>query len=307
MDRLFYYKDMIYSDLKKLDRNKTIFLWAISPIEIHGYHLPLDTDVIIAEELQKRYIKALTSKYPDFTLVVMPTLYAGAHSLPVDGSISVSTRTLEKIVYSYGKGLAVQGFKYLFISDNHGGPGHLLGIQCACEKLMRKYKFHAINPFGEVIRRMDIGGKEFLSKTNSITVEDSNDNDFHAGGNETSLMLVSDESKVIGDYKKIDPSLLPPVSGKSLIIKGISRFFWVLGLRETAGDLMHLSNTMAWVTDKDMLPYIGAPSLATKENGEAILSVNVKIAMELFEKVLDGKRVKIKPPLWALKFLIKFS
>ncbi len=40
-------------DIEKLEREKTIFLMAVSPIEVHGPHLPLGTDVFVAEDLQK--------------------------------------------------------------------------------------------------------------------------------------------------------------------------------------------------------------------------------------------------------------
>ena len=305
MDRIYYYKDMTYSELEKLDRSRTIFLWAVSPIEVHGYHLPVDTDIIIAEELQKRYIEIIKSRYPEFTSVIIPSLYAGANALPVKGSLSVSADALEEIVFCYGKGLAKQGFKYLFISDNHGGPSHQLAIQSACEKLWRKYKFCAIDPFGELFRRMVENQETLLKMTGLKKGQCGDDEDSHAGTNETSLMLASDESKVRKNYMETAVSIPPAVTGGAAIVKGISKFLKVCGFRQISGDLLHLSNTLAWVSDKDMLPYMGAPSIATKDAGNAMLNAAVQVAQELFEKALEGKRVRIRPLLWSLKFLRK--
>ena len=48
---------------------------AVSPIEVHGPHLPLGTDVFVAEELRRRYAAALQEEFPDYTLVVLPSLH----------------------------------------------------------------------------------------------------------------------------------------------------------------------------------------------------------------------------------------
>ena len=46
--------DLTKSQLDKLNRNKTIFVSAISPIEVHGPHLPLGSDLMAAREIMKR-------------------------------------------------------------------------------------------------------------------------------------------------------------------------------------------------------------------------------------------------------------
>ena len=116
-------------------------------------------------------------------------------------------------------------------------------------------------------------------------------------------MLAADESKVRSGFRDVVPSLLPSAAGGAAVVKGISRFFALLGLKRTAGDLTHLSNTLAWVSDKAMLPYMGAPSKAIKEAGEAMLKTHVLIAMELFDRALAGNKAEIRPLLWSLKFL----
>lgn len=305
--KVLQYKDLNYQQLNELNREKTIFLWAVSPIEVHGPHLPLDTDVMVAEELQKRYIEALSKEYSDLTFIIIPSLCLGANSLPVKGSISISPRSLEDIVYCHGKGLADQGFRYMFISDNHGGPGHQLAIQAAAEKLWKKYRFYSIDPFGLVFRKMMDHEEEFLKKAGVSKGCCGDSADSHAGTNETSLALAIDKDRVKQCYSQLHPSLLPPVKGGPALVKGVSSIFSLIGLKELSRDVGYLTNTLSWISDKDMVPYMGNPGLASKEAGESMLKARVEVAMELFRKALRGERVIIKPILWSLRIIRKFS
>jgi creatinine amidohydrolase len=51
--RTFHYEELTASQLAELDRENTLALMALSPLEVHGPHLPLGTDVMVATELQK--------------------------------------------------------------------------------------------------------------------------------------------------------------------------------------------------------------------------------------------------------------
>ena len=107
------YVRMTLTELQELDRAKTIFLMAVSPIEVHGPHLPLGTDVFVAEEMLRRYQAALAEEYPDYTLVLLPSLYVGSDALPAKGSLSVPAPVMREVLLAYVKGLAAQGFATL--------------------------------------------------------------------------------------------------------------------------------------------------------------------------------------------------
>lgn len=54
------YVELCLPEILELDREKTVFLISVSPIEVHGPHLPVGTDVFIAEELMGLTLKLLT-------------------------------------------------------------------------------------------------------------------------------------------------------------------------------------------------------------------------------------------------------
>lgn len=295
------YVMMNLRDIEKLEREKTIFLMAASPIEVHGPHLPLGTDVFVAEELQKRYAEALHKEFPDFTLVRMPSLFAGSDALPVKGSVSVPAPTLKNLLFAIGKALADQGFRYLFLSDNHGGPRHQLAFEVAARKLWKKYRFYLINPFGLVFKYMVQHDREFMKKVGLPEGQVGDDADSHAGTNETSLVMATDPSMVTPDYSEIPPSEPPPPNRMALFLARIAKVF----SKQLGRDLEHLANVLGWVGDTDMKPYMGFPAIASKEAGEAMIKTRIGIAMNLFRKALEGEPVEINTMLWGLKFLYK--
>lgn len=298
-----HYEELTLTDLQALPRDKTIFLMAVSPIEVHGPHLPVGTDVYVALELLRRYVAEIEKKYPEYTIVVLPPLYAGANALPVPGSLSVPATVLEGLLYAYAKGLAKQGFRYLLLSDNHGGPGHQLGIEAAARKAWRKHKFYLINPFGAVFRKMVQHDPEFLKLTGLGPNRCGDDPDAHAGTNETSLMLVAKPDLIKPDYTKLPASLPPEPKGGAGLVKGLGQLLGSKRGTELGLDLVHLSNTLAWVSDPDMVPYMGDPKEASKEAGEAMLSAHVTVAMGLLDQALKGEEIKISPMLWKVRVL----
>ena len=129
------YIDMTYEELESLDRNSTVVFSSISPIETHGPHLPLGTDIFIAESLRDRIIEKFGEKHPDFTALILPTIPFGADAIPVAGSLAVGHQAVYRGVLDIGKALADLGFRYWLLTDNHGGPTHEIGIEVAARKL----------------------------------------------------------------------------------------------------------------------------------------------------------------------------
>lgn len=293
------YVRMTLPEIEALERDKTIFLMAVSPIEVHGPHLPLGTDIFVAEELLRRYSAALQEEYPGYTLVGLPPLYLGADALPVKGSLSVPAPLVRKVLLSYVKGLAAQGFRYLFLADNHGGPRHQLGIESASRKAWRKHRFYLVNPFNHEFRLMIQHDPAFLKETGLGPGTCGDDADAHAGTNETSLMLQAAPDQVRASWRTVSPSLPPPPAGAVLFLRRLLSLF----SRTLGEDLKHLAYTLSWVGDPRMKPYMGAPALASAAAGEAMLQARTRIAMGFFRQALAGEEIRIAPLLWGLRFL----
>ena len=70
-------------------------------------------------------------------------------------------------------------------------------------------------------------------------------------------------------------------------------------------DMEHLGSTLGWVSDPEMLPYMGDPQKASAEAGEAMLKARVNVALNLFEKALAGEKPDTAPMLWWLSPMMR--
>jgi creatinine amidohydrolase/Fe(II)-dependent formamide hydrolase-like protein len=297
------YVEMTLTELEQLPRDKTLFFMPVSPIEVHGPHLPVGTDVFIAEEVRDRLQKRLAETHPDATMINLPPLYCGSDALPVPGSLSVPAEALSEVLLAYARGLHKQGFKYLIVTDNHGGPRHNLGIAYAANQAWKKYRFYVIDPFITIYKLMGRLDPGFIKRTGLAKGTCGDDTDNHAGTNETSLLMACRADYRDRDYSQIPPSLLPRPKGGAAIAASVGRMLGALGGREIAQDLNHLANTLAWMAEKPFTPYMGAPALGSQAAGEAMLAEHARISAELVERALAGEDVRQKPVLNGLRFL----
>ncbi|HEY3315325.1 MAG TPA: creatininase family protein [Bacillota bacterium] len=302
MARIVEYIRQTLPQLQALDKAKSIALMSVSPIEVHGPHLPVGTDVYISDELQRRYAAEIELRHPDFTLVVLPPLHAGADPLPVGGSIAVPAPVLEGLIVAFAAGLGEQGFRYLLISDNHGGPRHQMAIEAAARTAWKKHRFYVINSFGLEFRMMVQHDQALLTATGLGPGNIGDDPDVHAGTNETSLMLATDPGLIDPGYRNVPPSA--PTKGPG-VVAGLGRILRALGGRVIGRDLEHLDATLAWTGQKGFTPYMGAPAKASREAGEAMFKARVEVAMGLLERALRGEELRITPMLWGLRILRK--
>lgn len=295
---LLEYKNLKYTEIDKFNRDKTIFLMALSPLETHGPHLPVGTDLIVAEKLLERYEKELKKKFPEYNIIKLPSLPLGSSLLPVEGSIEIKARNLEKILYDIVSSLSNLGFKYLFLADNHGGPAHQMAIEAVVRKASKRLNFILIDPFNYIFKLMIENDSKLLEFLNSSPGEIGDDLDLHAGNNETSLMLYFSPEEV-GDYERLKDSLIPEYKGLSLLLKKIANLI-------NSKSLSHLAVNLAWISDNNITPYLGKPAEANSIRGGEMVEARVKIAVKLFEKAINGNYIQQRPLLWKLRFLRYF-
>ena len=277
--RFFAFEDLSYPELEKFDRGKTVFVLSVGPLEEHGPHLPFGVDVFVAEYMAERLINEINSACPDFAVVKFPPLYVGSGGIRWLGTINSKQRTMRKVVEDYCRHLGKHGFKYVLISNGHGGLGHVVALEEAARRCSRKYNMSVISPSGRVAFNLLTGKyiNEVEEKLGHKFTEDeikflTRDN--HAGWWETSVMLLMKPHLVKDVYRKLEPYYL-------------TRFQRAMN-KKYPGDR----------------GFRGYPARATKEYAQAVIDVMVKHTMELITEWLSGKNVieKASSPLYKMLF-----
>ncbi len=292
---------MTSPELSALPADRTIFVMVVSPVEVHGPHLPLGTDVMVATEVGDRAVEKLKSMDPSLEFVAFPPYYLGSDTIP--GSVDVNSRALYYILKATVLFLKERGFKYVLLLDNHGGPRHQIATAKAIRKAYQKYGVYVVAPYLSFYRKIVENDAELLSKVKLGAGTCGDVEDSHAGQDETSRMLCINESLVSETYKSLERTRINTERWPAFLLKPVSFIIRLIGLREVAADIDYVAQLLCWVTEKIPPTYIGEPKAACAEAGDRMLNA---IADEAVQGVLDafaGKEPFYRPKGWTLRFI----
>jgi creatinine amidohydrolase len=268
--------------LDALDRERTVVLLTVSPLETHGPHLPLGVDAFTARHLGEAVAERLVATRPGWTVVLAPTLHVGSHAFTAVGTVPVRQRVVRDLVVDYGRALARSGFRYLLVSSGHGGPGHLVALEEAAAIVSRRHRVtmvsftgHLAWEFlrGRLLPRIEAALGRALSEAERQALAE----DAHGGWWETSMMLALRPDLVDERYRSL------PAARYSL--------------RERLVPNYPLRNGGAG--------YVGHPARADLAFARATTEVLLSEAMTVVDGLLDGR---LRPadgrsPFFALPFL----
>ncbi len=124
-----------YEDLAAIDRSRAVAILPVGATEAHGPHLPLGTDVIIADAMARRGAELLADR--GATVVVAPALAYTVASYAADfaGTISIRPETATALVADVAAGLAAHGIAWLAIANAHLEPTHIRSLVAATERI----------------------------------------------------------------------------------------------------------------------------------------------------------------------------
>jgi creatinine amidohydrolase len=237
-------------------RETSILCLPLGAIEQHGRHLPLDTDVVVAEGITRRIVARCGDEFDLWQLPTLPVGLSREHdwapgtlSLPLVGFVTL----LRDLVRDIARALPARN---LAIVNGHGGNRGVL------ENLL--HEFHG--DFGLnacVIHPFDLAHAPSTAA----------DPDVHGGRNETSLMLALAPDRV--RMALVDPPHQPPDHG------AVQDMIFDRGA------------TWGWRSDDERLAHkgiIGGAGTASAEHGEALLGSMVTEAARVFRRLLENQR-----------------
>lgn len=202
---------MTWKEIKDVNKDKSIVFIVMAPIEEHGIHLPLGTDLIEGEAWSKGAMERIET-ITDLSCYCLPSFPIAAASVnEFYGSIHFSMKTTYEVAYEILESIRFMGFKHIVVIASHADPDHQIAVIKAVRKINRKYGICAISPMGSIF--MGEGTK----KTDEVTkMEEEHGNDFHAGWVETSCLLDLDPDYVRDRYKELPDS---DITDKDMISK----------------------------------------------------------------------------------------
>ncbi|NRA02148.1 MAG: creatininase family protein [Myxococcales bacterium] len=293
-------------DLQALDLDRTVAFCAVSALEVHGPHLPIGSDyhqaIWMADETARRF----TQPRSDWTAVRFPPLPIGTDELPLAGSINTPPRVVYRVVRAFGEQLARAGFRYVMLTNAHGGPRHAAALEAACRVVSRRSGISMFTPSIRALYQLTRGlafdrveaciGRDLSEAERAGLLSGE-----HAGGWETSWYLAKRPELVAPEFKSLPadapPEFWPIARLGSWIAAGLAR----LGRSESAAQSRLVAESLAggvgWALNSRFgygrggrrVSYHGAPAIASREIGEAYAEISVELCLEDLEAVTEGR------------------
>jgi len=246
--------DTTWERVRDLDRASAVAILPIGATEAHGPHLPLDTDVTIAEAMAEAGARKLSTCGVD-VLLLPPLAYTPAgFAAEFAGTIDVRPETSVALISDIAASLGRAGIGMLAIANSHFDPGHLEALHLAVAAIRDQDLLAVVFP--DVTRR----------PWGSRLTEEFKSGACHAGRYESSIVLARTPEKVDDAAMRELPA--NPVSLADAIAAGRSSF------HDAGGDRA----------------YFGAPAEASPEEGEATIEVLGQILADAVTEALDRER-----------------
>ncbi len=264
---IFRLQELTFTEIEQLNRDRSVVLFTVSPLEEHGPHLPVGTDIFTAEFFCEQLAGRIRKERPSWTVLMGPPLPIGASAFDRAGTLLVRPRTVRNVTLDYGAALARHGFRYILVINGHGGPRHVVALEEAAASVTRRYGVRMLSVSGLVLWKFMRGKyterlEKHLGRPFTSEEREAIGGDTHAGLWETSLLMLIRPDLVNPIYAKLPPA----------------RFTLLEALRRNYP--LRLGNKMG---------YIGSPSAAQKELGEAARRLFEEVVWEVVRPVFDAQ------------------
>lgn len=240
----FRYEYLTWPEINEAAEAKKVLLLPIGSTEQHGNHLPLDTDNFLASSISLE-----AGRCDPRNILVMPTIPYGynEHAQDFPGTIHVTYEHFIEYCLDVCKSAAYAGFKRIIIVDGHGSNEHL------CEF---------------IARRATLETEALIASTmwtNLVIKEFENIRDSNIGGAahacelETSIYLYLASDRVKMDQAKDHYGGAAGAEGSKYLYVDLTKGWGPIKL-------------VKWTSSSTPNGVSGAPTLATKEKGRALLN-----------------------------------
>ena len=194
---------LTWPEVKEIDKTKSIIFVVIAPVEEHGRHLPLATDIIEGEYWSKGAMNELERKLAVecFYLPSIPVAAASVNGFY--GSVHFTMKTTFEVTYSVLESLCFMGFRNIAVIASHADPQHQIAVERAVRKINKKNGLCAVAPMGQIFMGVSAEKSQRLAE-----FEKAHANDYHAGWIETSSLLDIDPRLVRSCYQTVPDSIV---------------------------------------------------------------------------------------------------
>ncbi len=202
--------DLTFEEFQALDKERLVVILPVGATEAHGPHLPLCTDVVIAEAMAERAATKLQERGL-LALLAPPMAYTvAAYAAGFAGTVSIGAATATALVVDVAAALARHGVRTLAVANAHLEPSNIASIRAAAEQIAERGPLKLVFP--------DVTRKPWALRL----TDEFKSGACHAGQYEGSIVMAARPDLVREELRR---ELLPnPASLSTAIREGKSTF-----------------------------------------------------------------------------------
>lgn len=255
----YRYAEMTWPECKEAAAAGRVAVLPVATYEDHGYHLPIDTDVLLCTEICERAVAQIPAE-----AVLIPAVPHGfsPHHMDFPGTLTIEWDTFVRYVRDICVSLAHHGFTHILIVNGHGSNTAPLEMAARLTVLATEG--------GAACAAVNHWGVREARQTGSALRESEYGGASHAGEYETSLYLALKPDLVDMGQATDEMSPLPPSFQTDLL----------QGKRPDASNATY----MPYWSTMTRSGVRGRATLATREKGEKMLAAAVTGLVELIRE-----------------------
>ena len=247
--------ELTWEEVRGMDRARTVVLLPCGALEAHGPHLPLSTDIVIAEAMARDCAARLEATGRSVLLLPSLAFTAAPFAAEFEGTLSVAPATVTALILDLARELTRQGFALLGLANAHLDPAHRASLAEAAARARSERLLKLVCP--------DLTRKPWATRLS----EEFRSGACHAGRFEGSIVMAARPDLV---REEIRHGLEPNPASLSSAIKVGARSFGEAGGPRA---------------------YFGWPADASAEEGRRSVALLGGILAEAVDSALGGGRV----------------
>lgn len=168
---------LTWQEVGGTDRERAVAILPIGALEAHGPHLPIATDVLIAEAMARAGGDKLSNRGMDVLLLPVLAYAPAPFAADFPGTLTMDPAAVTAQIVGIADSLARHDFDLLALANAHLDPAHTGGIRAAIEEIRRNARMRIAFP--------DVTQKPWATR---LTAE-FRSGACHAGRYETSIVM----------------------------------------------------------------------------------------------------------------------
>jgi creatinine amidohydrolase len=239
-----HWQDLAYPRHEEGGGRVRIAILPVGALEAHGPHLPVGTDLVIAEAMAEAAARRLTAEDLEVTLLPALAYTPAPFADEFAGTLSIRPETTTALVVDVARALGARGCACLALANAHLDPANLAALGAARDEIGRELPIRVAFP--ELTRRV----------LAARLTEEFRSGACHAGRFETSILLAA-RPELVSEEARL--ALEENPRSLTAAIRAGERTF-----RQAGGPLA----------------YFGDPAHASRAEGEASIAVLGEILAE---------------------------